>query len=825
MSNFFLNIGFTTLSLFAFFANNSSSNIIQNTESTTLQNPPQYAGEQGQLRWFFWNHISGGHVYQLEEYLYFPEAPDGMQFLNQLQIPTNFNEYYGSWTRGYILAPETGTYTFNVTGNDRVNFYFSLTENTEDAQLLAFTTSATGTSEHDKYIEQTATIDLTAGSYYYFELRHKENTSGDHARVFWKTPSDNLEYKVIHGDFLYDYTNDNFCNPVGTPCDDSDPDTIEDTENGLCGCSGNPTRSNACIGDKGAVTVMYYDGVDGSALSTLDDFPIFPNNPTRIETLSYLSGPLAFGTDYGTLIKCYINPPETGDYIFNIIGDNQTRLKISSSDSDDPADLTEICYVPGSAQFGEHEKYEDQTSLPITLSKDNYYYLELTHKENGGNDHYKVYWKTPSQPDNWQFIHNANLFAYTCETACMPEGTECDDNDSSTTLDKMDANCNCVGTPCGTPDCTDTPYYVPYSICDATSKHSNNAVDSWLSCQAQPSPYSIRPNSHWILYDLHSPHQIFDTHIWNYNVQTETGKGFKHVTIDFSMDGSSWVQYYNSEWAQADGTVDYEGFEGPDFDGTPAQYILVTGLTNWNGDNCSGFSEMTLNAAPCPDANTPCDDGNPDTYDDKFDGDCICAGINDNPLAMDLLGLTAEWQNSNVLLEWQTENELPSSFYEVQRSLDAQNFEAIGLLASRGQGSKKTAYQLLDTEGAYLANELFYRLKLIEPTGKTQFSHTVSVRKAEGQYRLTFQNIQPNPFRESVDIQFSVPADQTTVQLMVFDGRGQLVKHLLKETVSKGQYQFRWDGKDESGTEVQSGVYYLQLTDGRQRVGRKVVKG
>jgi flagellar hook assembly protein FlgD len=62
------------------------------------------------------------------------------------------------------------------------------------------------------------------------------------------------------------------------------------------------------------------------------------------------------------------------------------------------------------------------------------------------------------------------------------------------------------------------------------------------------------------------------------------------------------------------------------------------------------------------------------------------------------------------------------------------------------------------------------------------------------------------------------------MQLRVFNGQGQFIRNLINGEVNKGQYQIRWDGTDGGGKEVEAGIYYLQLTDGKQRIGRRVVK-
>jgi bacillolysin/thermolysin len=65
----------------------------------------------------------------------------------------------------------------------------------------------------------------------------------------------------------------------------------------------------------------------------------------------------------------------------------------------------------------------------------------------------------------------------------------------------------------------------------------------------------------------------------------------------------------------------------------------------------------------------------------------------------------------------------------------------------------------------------------------------------------------PNPFNPETDIYFQVPSSgKVTVQ--VFDRNGRMVKELVNENLGAGQHQRHWDGRDERGNELPSGIYY-----------------
>ncbi|MFH1569747.1 MAG: FlgD immunoglobulin-like domain containing protein, partial [Gemmatimonadota bacterium] len=69
----------------------------------------------------------------------------------------------------------------------------------------------------------------------------------------------------------------------------------------------------------------------------------------------------------------------------------------------------------------------------------------------------------------------------------------------------------------------------------------------------------------------------------------------------------------------------------------------------------------------------------------------------------------------------------------------------------------------------------------------------------------------PNPFNASTTIPFAVPAP-APVRLEVYDGLGQRVRTLVSGAVEPGRHQVVWDGLDDGGSPVGTGVYYCRLT-------------
>jgi flagellar hook assembly protein FlgD len=63
----------------------------------------------------------------------------------------------------------------------------------------------------------------------------------------------------------------------------------------------------------------------------------------------------------------------------------------------------------------------------------------------------------------------------------------------------------------------------------------------------------------------------------------------------------------------------------------------------------------------------------------------------------------------------------------------------------------------------------------------------------------------------------------SSVQLSIHDIRGRLIRSLVSEQRTAGQYSEMWNGNDRSGRSVASGVYLIRLQAGQDLVTRKVV--
>jgi len=86
-----------------------------------------------------------------------------------------------------------------------------------------------------------------------------------------------------------------------------------------------------------------------------------------------------------------------------------------------------------------------------------------------------------------------------------------------------------------------------------------------------------------------------------------------------------------------------------------------------------------------------------------------------------------------------------------------------------------------------------------------------------------YQNY-PNPFNGQTRIGFSVSRSAGKMtSLNIYNISGQLVRSLLKNELAFGKQEQNWDGRDETGKEVSSGIYLYELRVGNQRVVKKAI--
>ena len=87
--------------------------------------------------------------------------------------------------------------------------------------------------------------------------------------------------------------------------------------------------------------------------------------------------------------------------------------------------------------------------------------------------------------------------------------------------------------------------------------------------------------------------------------------------------------------------------------------------------------------------------------------------------------------------------------------------------------------------------------------------------------RTALKAATPNPFNPSTTVSFEVAGEGRT-ELAIHDLRGRRVRTLVDEHLAHGTYDRVWDGRDDAGRRVESGVYFVRLLAGGERRMMKI---
>ena len=84
-----------------------------------------------------------------------------------------------------------------------------------------------------------------------------------------------------------------------------------------------------------------------------------------------------------------------------------------------------------------------------------------------------------------------------------------------------------------------------------------------------------------------------------------------------------------------------------------------------------------------------------------------------------------------------------------------------------------------------------------------------------------YQNY-PNPFNPNTTIRYDI-VNSTHVSLFVYDITGKLVRTIVNEVQATGERAIVWDGRNDNGETMGSGIYFYELTAGELKETKKMI--
>lgn len=266
----------------------------------------QEGGMPGYLQVERWFGIKGNTLAALTDEWRFGAKADDCILVNAAEYaPANLDaaDLYGVRMRGTITAPVSGTYTFQLTGDDAAQVWLSDTQSPYDRRLLLDLTQWTYFQELGSARSPSASVELSSNQTCYVEILLKEDILPEHVSLWWTLPGEATP-EIIGSQYIHSYVQ---------PADDLDGDGLPDDWEESVGF-GSPNIPNG-----GGMR-----DADGDAYSDFEEYVLDLDPTVADEDADGLSG--------GDEATITLTDPLSAD-----------------SDSDGTNDLTTVLAIPGAA--------------------------------------------------------------------------------------------------------------------------------------------------------------------------------------------------------------------------------------------------------------------------------------------------------------------------------------------------------------------------------------------------------------------------------------------------------------------------------------------
>lgn len=161
-----------------------------------------------------------------------------------------------------------------------------------------------------------------------------------------------------------------------------------------------------------------------------------------------------------------------------------------------------------------------------------------------------------------------------------------------------------------------------------------------------------------------------------------------------------------------------------------------------------------------------------------------------------------------IELNWQTRMELNNRGFNIYRGRTKDGkYKRIN---PESVASNKTGkYRFVDVN-VKAGLTYYYKLEDIDANGRRTLHKPILVKMVQPKKFVLHQNY-PNPFNPVTRLTYQLPL-RTKIRLTIYNIMGQAIRVLVNEKQDAGYYTILWDGKDDFGTPVASGVYLYRIT-------------
>ncbi|HLZ89573.1 MAG TPA: T9SS type A sorting domain-containing protein [Puia sp.] len=170
-----------------------------------------------------------------------------------------------------------------------------------------------------------------------------------------------------------------------------------------------------------------------------------------------------------------------------------------------------------------------------------------------------------------------------------------------------------------------------------------------------------------------------------------------------------------------------------------------------------------------------------------------------NPLPVRLTSFIVECITGLARINWKTAQEQNSSRFDVEKSMDGIQWQAIGHLAAAGNSNGERSYSY--TDGSTVSGTAFYRVVEFDLDGSPTYSTTASANCGMGDSDAHFY---PNPVRDMLWIALNTPG-ASVMKIEIVDAGGARLQTQIA-ALSAGNNKIGIDMK-----KLPSGLYFLNL--------------
>lgn len=254
----------------------------------------------------------------------------------------------------------------------------------------------------------------------------------------------------------------------------------------------------------------------------------------------------------------------------------------------------------------------------------------------------------------------------------------------------------------------------------------------------------------------------------------------KTLSLTVGVNGNMNVQ--GDATLAKDATLGVEGDLDIDGDFTAAQNTTInvgtSGTVNVDGSLTSGTNsviDVGTGGTVTVGVDLDLDTGSTITGTGGVSaGDCVGAACTDSQLPITLSSFSGTSATNLVILDWATESEENFDYFDIERSLDGNNYESIGTV--KGNGDSKTRIDYFFEDETPMFGLAYYRLTAIDLDGSFEIFSAISINHIPVELEV---NIYPNPSNGSgFNLNFGLPTEAKTKSISIFDMFGSKVTEM-----------------------------------------------